>query len=202
MPGCIGLTAQRDQFALAVAEVEHPDQRRAAGRHLRIGKMPAQRQAAGRTARGCDHTERRSGLLRAQHRSGKLGERSALQALVACIEFAEIFGHRIEPEPMRQPLRRLDPAIGANQQRQGGRFVDHPRQSPGVALDRFGTALPAAGSHDRDRGSKSPRRQQGGNHSESDGFDLHWPRLCERLGPITMRDQALAPFRAFVKAEA
>ena len=159
-PGVRGLGPQLDQFALAVAEVEHPDQRGTARRHLRIGQMTAQGEAALRAARGDDHAKRRSSFLRAADRLGQLGQLLAGQAPFAAIEFGKELRDRIEPQPSGELGRGFDLAVSPDQQRKCRRFIDHPRQPPGMTLSRLNPARLGLRCQNRPASRQRPRCQQ------------------------------------------
>ena len=175
--------AQLHQFALAVGKVEHPHQRRAAGRHRRVGQVPAQGQAALRPARGDHHAERCGGFLGAAHRLGQLRQLLAGQPAAAAVDppavqLGQKAGDRIQPQPVGQPLRRLDLAVDAHQQRQRRTFIHHPRQPLGMALAGFGAAFALAGRQHRPRRSHRPRGQQQPDHGQSQGGQGHDTQLC------------------------
>ena len=75
--------AEPRKFALAFAEIEDPDQRRAAGPHLRICERSAQGEAAVRRRRRQCHSKRRSGFLGRPDVSGKLFQLRDRQAAAA-----------------------------------------------------------------------------------------------------------------------
>ena len=158
----LGLAAQFLQLALAVAGVEHPDQRRAARRNLRISQMPAQGQRTPRTQRNSRHTERRPSPLGAAHRLGEFRQLRSGQAVFArnTGQFGKELRYRLQPQPLGQTRRRLNLAIGADQHRQRGRFVDHPRQSPPLAQSGLCAPLPHPRPEDRPASAERPSGEQ------------------------------------------
>ena len=83
----------------------------------------------------------------------------------AAVELAEKLRYGIEAQPARQLRRRLDPAIAAHQQRQGRRFVDHARQTAGIALVGLNPAFLGANRQDhRNRRQRPGCKQQPDKH--------------------------------------
>ena len=182
-----GFVAQLHQFALAVGKVEYPDQRRAAGRDLRIGQVTAQRQASLGPARRGHHPERRRSSLAAAYRFGQFmelfgGQPAAAAVDTAAVELGQELRDLFQPQPVGQPLRRLDLAVDPHQQWQGRTFVNHPRQPPGMAHARFCLPFPPPRGDHRDQRSQRPGRQQQPEQSQRGWSEGHGFQLCAR-GP-------------------
>ncbi len=145
--------------------------------------MAPQRQAAGGAARGYDHPERSSRALAAAHFVGQLRDLVGGQSRPAAIDPSAIqlgqeLRDRFQPQPARQSLRRLDPPIDPDQQRQRRAFIDHPRQPPGLTLPGFGLALALPrGAHGPDCGQR-PGSQQQADQGHGKRGKSHARRLC------------------------
>ena len=124
----------------------------------------AQCQTAAGPARCHHHAERRGGFLRAAHRFGKFGQLLAGYAAgpgsSAAVQLGQILRHPVQPKPLREPLRRFDPSVGAHQQGQRRRFVNHPRHPPGAALNGFSLAPARARRKHHPGRSQHPSSEQ------------------------------------------
>ena len=174
---CIG--TQSGEFVFAFGKVEDPQQRGASGKHLRVSKCSANRQTALRSRYGQRHAERRSGFLRAADMLGQRDNLILRQALaLPTHQFAEEPGQFIEPEPAREPFATLDPAIGANHQRDRRCFVDHAGHATRRLAGCFRPAGTRAGSQHQPRRSSRPSGQQQADQHQYDRREFHNSQLC------------------------
>ena len=164
------LFAQAGQFLFAVAEIEHPDQRRPGRRDARIRERTPQGQSLARIGRDKGHGEGRRALLGA---ADMLGERFELRIVQPAFglpaQLAQIFGHPVEAEPSRQAVRRFDPSIRAHQQGDGGRFLDHARQPPDGTAGQFGAPRARARLQHEPARHRRPRGEQQADHDQKSG---------------------------------
>ena len=161
------------QFRFALAEIEEPDDRSAAGGNQRIRQMPTQGQAPAGTARRDDHVERRCGLLRAADELRQFGKLRLFHAIGAIIQLREIAGHAGKPEPTGKPGRSFDPSIRPDQQGNSGRFIDHPRKAPRRLAMRFRLPRLVHGRQGKPRRAEGPGYKQEGDQRQRDRGQFH-----------------------------
>ncbi len=172
--GLGGFGAQRNERALAFGEVEHPHQRRAARRNLRIGQRALQGDAALRPFQRQRYAERRAGFLRAHDRFGQFGKLAGGKAGVALArQFGEEAGQRLETQPAGQPVRPFQPPVGAHQQRDRRALVDHAGQPPRRLAAAVRAACPAAGGNHHPRRPARPQREQQSDDGQGGGRKFH-----------------------------
>ena len=99
------IIAQLDQLALTIGKVEHPDQRRAARRNLRIGQMPPQREAALGAFRRDHHAERVGRALATPHGFGQFAQLFSSQPATTAIDPPAIqLGQELRDHFQPQPI--------------------------------------------------------------------------------------------------
>jgi hypothetical protein len=170
--GLRGFSFQRAHAAFAVGRIEDPEQRRIGRGHLRIGQPATHRKRAGTPTRNQRHGQRRPGLLGVAHGLRQGAQRLGVEHI---FQLSQVIGQGIAPQPAGQPRGALDPPVGADQQRQGGRFLDHAGQLARELLRPLRTGHARTRGQHRPAGHQRPDRQKQRHGHECKGMGLHRP---------------------------
>ena len=167
--GARGSSPEAGHLGMALAEIEHPHQRRPSGRDLRIGERAVEREGALRAGQVDRHAKGRGAFLGGLDLAPQLVDLRLRQPAGLGVagrrgKFGEVFGHAGKAQHPGQPLGRLDPPVDPHQQRQGWRDVEqglHPLDAGAQRLRAPRAAVRA--QHDNARphrpGGKNERNQ-------------------------------------------
>ena len=113
--------AQFGDLALAVGRVENPKQRTAIGSDFLVRQPAADQKRLVRTADLYRAHKAAAGFLRQRHILHQPVEIRPNHAAGFLVQLRNMRRQMVEAEPVHQPLRGLQLAVGSNQQGQGGR---------------------------------------------------------------------------------
>ena len=181
--------AQARHFGMALGEVEHPHQRRSAGRNLRIGERAVERKGALRAGRIERHAEGRGAFLGGLHLGPELIELflrqpPALGGTRGAGELAEIFGHRRQAEQPRQLVRPLDPPVDPHQQRHRRSNIEQGRHTLEAGLERTGALHGAAGAQHHQPSAHRPCGKQQRDQHKRKRRGVHHSTAMRLTAPV------------------
>ena len=161
--------AQSGDLPFAVGRIEDPQERAAVRGNFLVRQPASDQQRLVRTADLDRAHKAASGFLRQRdilHQRIQIRLDHAARFLV---QFRNMRGQMVETEPVHQPLRGFQLAVGSHQQGQGGRGFEQAAQSSGLPQDGFCLALHGETGPDRPGGSTQPCRK---NEAQYDGSEI------------------------------